>query len=59
MNKSKILLAIGIAALVASFFYFDLDKQFSFEAIKQKQTEFAGYYAAHPARTQSPSSLLL
>lgn len=45
-----LLILIGIAA---SYFWFDLDKYLSLEAIQSQQAAFAEYYQAHPIKTVS------
>jgi pyruvate/2-oxoglutarate dehydrogenase complex dihydrolipoamide dehydrogenase (E3) component/uncharacterized membrane protein YdjX (TVP38/TMEM64 family) len=50
MNKGKLLAVIGLAALIAAFFFFDLGKYFSLDYIKGQQASVQAYYAANPAQ---------
>ena len=50
MNKGKLLAVIGLAALIAAFFIFDLGKYFSLDYIKGQQAAVQAYYAANPAQ---------
>ncbi|MBL8512387.1 MAG: VTT domain-containing protein, partial [Betaproteobacteria bacterium] len=50
MNKGKLLAVIGLAALIAAFFIFDLGKYFSLDYIKGQQASVQAYYAANPAQ---------
>jgi pyruvate/2-oxoglutarate dehydrogenase complex dihydrolipoamide dehydrogenase (E3) component/uncharacterized membrane protein YdjX (TVP38/TMEM64 family) len=50
MNRSRILLIAVIAALVAAFFAFDLDRYFTFEFFKNRQLEIESYHRAYPLR---------
>ena len=50
MKKGRLLLLLLIAALVAAFFAFDLDRYFTFEFFKNRQLEIDSYYRAYPLR---------
>ncbi|MCG8439359.1 MAG: VTT domain-containing protein, partial [Pseudomonadales bacterium] len=49
MNLKKALLLVIIAALVASYFIFDLGQFFSLEYLKEQQGAFDALYADNPA----------
>ncbi len=49
MNIKKALLFITIAALIASYFIFDLGQFFSLAYLKEQQSAFDGLYADKPA----------
>jgi pyruvate/2-oxoglutarate dehydrogenase complex dihydrolipoamide dehydrogenase (E3) component/uncharacterized membrane protein YdjX (TVP38/TMEM64 family) len=51
MNKSRIVLFIAIAALIAAFFVFDLKQYFSLDFFKQQQAGIEAYYRDHPLQT--------
>ncbi|MEQ1517327.1 MAG: FAD-dependent oxidoreductase [Usitatibacteraceae bacterium] len=51
MKKSKLLVLIIVAALIAAFFIFDLGKYFNLEYFKSQQAAIASYYAANPVQT--------
>ena len=51
MKKSKLLLLIGVAALIAAFFIFDLGRFFNLDYIKSQQAVIANYYQANPVQT--------
>jgi len=51
MKKSRLLLVIAIAALVAAFFIFGLDHYFSLGYLKSQQAAINDLYAAHPLNT--------
>jgi pyruvate/2-oxoglutarate dehydrogenase complex dihydrolipoamide dehydrogenase (E3) component/uncharacterized membrane protein YdjX (TVP38/TMEM64 family) len=53
MNRSKILIFIVIAALVAAFFAFDLGHYFSLAYLKSSQQAFQTYYQANPVQTMA------
>ena len=42
MNKGKLLAVIGLAALIAAFFIFDLGKYFGLDYIKSQQAAVQG-----------------
>jgi pyruvate/2-oxoglutarate dehydrogenase complex dihydrolipoamide dehydrogenase (E3) component/uncharacterized membrane protein YdjX (TVP38/TMEM64 family) len=48
MAKRKLLIVLLIALLVAAWFFFDLGRFFTLEAIKSRQAEFASLYAERP-----------
>ena len=48
MKKSRLLLLLGIAALVIVFFVLDLGRYFTLEALKSQQDVVATYRDAHP-----------
>ena len=48
MNIKKVGVAVLIAALVATFFAFDLGRYLSLDYLKQSQTAFADLYASQP-----------
>ena len=50
MNKSRLLVVIGIIVLVAAFFLLDLARYFSLEFFKSQQAAIDAYYRAHPLR---------
>jgi dihydrolipoamide dehydrogenase len=47
MSRSKLLVVVVIAALVAAFFIFDLRQYFTLDYIKARQAAFAGYVEAN------------
>jgi pyruvate/2-oxoglutarate dehydrogenase complex dihydrolipoamide dehydrogenase (E3) component/uncharacterized membrane protein YdjX (TVP38/TMEM64 family) len=51
MSKSRIVLLIVLAALVAAFFAFDLGRYFSLEFFKQQHAAIDAYFHAHPLQT--------
>jgi pyruvate/2-oxoglutarate dehydrogenase complex dihydrolipoamide dehydrogenase (E3) component/uncharacterized membrane protein YdjX (TVP38/TMEM64 family) len=51
MSRSKILVFVVLAALIAAFFAFDLGRFFNLEYLKSQQTAIEGYYHAHPVQT--------
>ena len=51
MTKSRIVLLVAIAALIAAFFAFDLKAYFSLEYFKQQQSAISAYFDAHPLQT--------
>ncbi len=51
MKKTKILVLLFVAALIAAFFIFDLGKYFSLDYFKQQQGVIAAYYQANPVQT--------
>jgi len=51
MAKTRLLVAIVIAALIAAFFVFDLGQYFDLAYLKSRQSAVAEYYAAHPLQT--------
>ncbi|MGH8633439.1 MAG: pyridine nucleotide-disulfide oxidoreductase, partial [Burkholderiales bacterium] len=50
MNKSRLFVVLLIAALIAAFFAFGLDRYFTFEFFKNRQLEIESYYRAYPLR---------
>jgi len=50
MKKGRLLLLLLIAALVAAFFAFDLDRYFTVEFFKNRQLEIESYTRAYPLR---------
>jgi pyruvate/2-oxoglutarate dehydrogenase complex dihydrolipoamide dehydrogenase (E3) component/uncharacterized membrane protein YdjX (TVP38/TMEM64 family) len=50
MNKGKLLAVIGLVALIAAFFIFDLGRYFSLDYIKGQQAAVQAYYASHPVQ---------
>jgi pyruvate/2-oxoglutarate dehydrogenase complex dihydrolipoamide dehydrogenase (E3) component/uncharacterized membrane protein YdjX (TVP38/TMEM64 family) len=48
MKKSQLLTVIAIAALIAAFFAFDLDRYFTLEFFKSQQQAIDAYYRADP-----------
>jgi pyruvate/2-oxoglutarate dehydrogenase complex dihydrolipoamide dehydrogenase (E3) component/uncharacterized membrane protein YdjX (TVP38/TMEM64 family) len=51
MGKSRIVLLIVLAALIAAFFAFDLGRYFSLEFFKQQHAAIDSYFHAHPLQT--------
>ena len=51
MNKSKVLIAVVILALIAAFLAFDLGHYFTLEYFKSQQAAIAQHYAAHALQT--------
>ena len=51
MKKSKILVLVIVAALIAAFFIFDLGRYFSIDYFKSQQAVISDYYAANPVQT--------
>jgi len=51
MNKSKLLVLIVIAALIAAFFVFDLGRYLSLDFFKSQQAAIDAYYQSHPWQT--------
>ncbi|MBL8523541.1 MAG: VTT domain-containing protein, partial [Betaproteobacteria bacterium] len=51
MKKSKIILVVVIAALVAAGFYFDLGQYLKLEFFKSQQAALEAYYQANPVQT--------
>jgi dihydrolipoamide dehydrogenase len=51
MSKSRLLVLIVIAALIAAFFVFDLGQYFDLAYLKSRQSAIAEYYASHPLQT--------
>lgn len=49
--KKKILILIFLAAILAAFFLFDLDKFLTLDYIKNSQQEFQGFYDHNPFLT--------
>jgi pyruvate/2-oxoglutarate dehydrogenase complex dihydrolipoamide dehydrogenase (E3) component/uncharacterized membrane protein YdjX (TVP38/TMEM64 family) len=50
MNRGRIALLVVIAALVAAFFYYDLDRTFTVEFFRNRQLEIESYTRAYPLR---------
>jgi len=48
MNRSRLLVLLAIAVLVAAFFAFGLDRYFTFEFFKSRQLEIDSYTRAYP-----------
>jgi pyruvate/2-oxoglutarate dehydrogenase complex dihydrolipoamide dehydrogenase (E3) component/uncharacterized membrane protein YdjX (TVP38/TMEM64 family) len=51
MRRSKLLVLVVIAALVAAFFAFDLKQYFSIEYFQSQRSAIAAYFEAHPLQT--------
>jgi len=51
MRRAKIFLLLGLCAVFAAFFLFDLDRYFNLEFLKSAQRSFQAYYHTYPART--------
>ncbi|HSD43715.1 MAG TPA: FAD-dependent oxidoreductase [Burkholderiales bacterium] len=51
MSKSRIVLLVILAALIAAFFAFDLGQYFSLEFFKQQHAAIDAYFQAHPLQT--------
>jgi pyruvate/2-oxoglutarate dehydrogenase complex dihydrolipoamide dehydrogenase (E3) component/uncharacterized membrane protein YdjX (TVP38/TMEM64 family) len=51
MTKTRLFVAIVIAALIAAFFVFDLGQYFDLAYLKARQSAIAEYYALHPLQT--------
>ncbi len=49
MNKKKIAIIFLFAALIALFFFFDLDRFLTLEALKANREEIAAFYETHRA----------
>jgi uncharacterized membrane protein YdjX (TVP38/TMEM64 family) len=49
MNKSKLLLIVGIIAALIAFFALDLGRFFTLDFIKQSQARFGELYTQSPA----------
>lgn len=50
MNKSRLFVVLLIAALIAAFFAFDLDRYFTFDFFKSRQLEIDSYTRAYPLK---------
>ncbi len=50
-KQTKVLLFLGIALVVALFFFFDLQRFLTLESIKARQHDFEGFYQDHSAAT--------
>ncbi len=48
MSRSKLIVAVGVIALVAAFFGFDLGQYLSLDYFRQRQADFAALYAQQP-----------
>ena len=53
MSRSRILVLLLIAGLIAAFFAFDLGRFFSLEYFKSQQQTISGWYRAHPGQTMA------
>ena len=53
MSRSRIVVLLLIAGLIAAFFAFDLGRFFSLEYFKAQQQTITGWYRAHPAQTMA------
>ena len=51
MTRSRLVLILSIAALIAAFFAFGLQRYFSLEFIKAQQASIEGWYRSHPWQT--------
>jgi dihydrolipoamide dehydrogenase len=51
MKKSKVLVLVVIAAIIAAFFVFDLKQYLSLDYVKHQQASFAAYVHDNPLRT--------
>jgi pyruvate/2-oxoglutarate dehydrogenase complex dihydrolipoamide dehydrogenase (E3) component/uncharacterized membrane protein YdjX (TVP38/TMEM64 family) len=51
MSKSRLVLMLVLAALVAAFFVLDLKQYLSLEVFKAQQAAIDAHFAAHPLRT--------
>jgi pyruvate/2-oxoglutarate dehydrogenase complex dihydrolipoamide dehydrogenase (E3) component/uncharacterized membrane protein YdjX (TVP38/TMEM64 family) len=51
MSRSKLLVLVVIAALVAAFFAFDLKQYVSLEYFQSQRSAIAAYFEAHPLQT--------
>ena len=51
MNKSKIILVLVIAALIAAAFYFDLGRYLTLDYLKSQQAAIEAYYQSNPVQT--------
>ena len=51
MKAGKILVVLGIAAVVVAFFALGGNRYLTFEAIKAQQAAIAGYYQANQGQT--------
>jgi len=58
MKRSRILVLLLIAGLVAAFFAFDLGRFFSLEYFKAQQQAITDWYRAHPGQTMAGFFLL-
>ena len=50
LNKSKLLMLLGLAAAVVAFFVLDLQRYFSLDYIKGAQADFAALYTQRPVQ---------
>jgi pyruvate/2-oxoglutarate dehydrogenase complex dihydrolipoamide dehydrogenase (E3) component/uncharacterized membrane protein YdjX (TVP38/TMEM64 family) len=50
MNRSRLLVLLAIAALIAAFFALGLDRYFTFEFFRNRQLEIDSYDRAYPLR---------
>ncbi len=51
MKKSKILIVLVVAALIAAFFVFDLGRFLTLDYLKSQQSAILDYYQSHPVQT--------
>ncbi len=51
MTKARVLVLAAIIALIAAFFFFDLNRYFSLEYFKTQQTAINSFYSANPLKT--------
>jgi uncharacterized membrane protein YdjX (TVP38/TMEM64 family) len=51
MNSKKVLILLGVAGAVALFFWLDLGRFLTLEALKANRQSLLAYYSAHPAIT--------
>ena len=51
MNRSRLAVAVALAALIAAFFAFGGHRYLTFDSIKGQQVEIESYFRAHPWQT--------
>jgi uncharacterized membrane protein YdjX (TVP38/TMEM64 family) len=51
MNKKKLFILISVALLATLFFYFDLGRFITLEALKENRKQLAAFYASHRLTT--------
>jgi pyruvate/2-oxoglutarate dehydrogenase complex dihydrolipoamide dehydrogenase (E3) component/uncharacterized membrane protein YdjX (TVP38/TMEM64 family) len=51
MTRSRLVLLIALAALIAAFFAFDLGRYFSLDFFRSQQAAILEFYRAHPVQT--------
>src|SRR5947199_1638347 len=49
MNRSRVVIVLLIAGLIAAFFVFDLERFFSLETLKSEQARISAFRNAHPS----------